>query len=100
MTAEIGHFFDIYKELEPGKDTDVRGWQDCATAVKVIKAAFPRACLPGTAGRAVAAGHAACGPYSAGRPGVRPSRWRRERQTTMAADLQAWPGADPANASR
>ena len=43
MTAEIGHFFDIYKELEPGKDTDVRGWQDRATAVEVIKAAFQRA---------------------------------------------------------
>jgi inorganic pyrophosphatase len=42
VTAEIGHFFDIYKELEPGKDTDVRGWQDCATAVEVIEAAFAR----------------------------------------------------------
>jgi inorganic pyrophosphatase len=42
VTAEIGHFFDIYKELEPGKDTDVRGWQDRATAVEVIKAAFDR----------------------------------------------------------
>ncbi len=42
VTAEIGHFFDIYKELEPGKDTDVRGWQDCATAVQVIMAAFDR----------------------------------------------------------
>jgi len=37
LTAEIGHFFDIYKELEPGKSTDVRGWQDRACAERVIK---------------------------------------------------------------
>ncbi len=43
VTAEIGHFFDIYKELEPGKDTDVRGWQDRATAIEIIKAAYQRA---------------------------------------------------------
>ena len=28
LAAEIAHFFGIYKELEPGKSTDVRGWQD------------------------------------------------------------------------
>jgi inorganic pyrophosphatase/Zn-dependent peptidase ImmA (M78 family)/transcriptional regulator with XRE-family HTH domain len=39
LTAEIGHFFDIYKELEPGKGTDVRGWQGRAEAEKVIEAA-------------------------------------------------------------
>jgi MutS domain V/Inorganic pyrophosphatase len=50
LTAEIGHFFDIYKELEPGKDTDVRGWQDRAAAEQVIEAAFTRA-------RASAPGH-------------------------------------------
>jgi inorganic pyrophosphatase len=43
LTAEIGHFFDIYKELEPGKSTDVRGWQDRATAEQVVKEAFTRA---------------------------------------------------------
>jgi inorganic pyrophosphatase len=43
LTAEIGHFFDIYKELEPGKSTDVRGWQDCAMAEEVIGAALVRA---------------------------------------------------------
>lgn len=42
LSAEIGHFFDIYKELEPGKDTDVRGWQDRASAEQVIEAAFAR----------------------------------------------------------
>ncbi len=43
VAAEIGHFFDIYKELELGKDTDVRGWQGRATAIEVIEAAFQRA---------------------------------------------------------
>ena len=43
LTAEIGHFFDIYKELEPGKDTDVRGWQDRTAAERVIDDAFARA---------------------------------------------------------
>jgi len=43
VTDEIGHFFDIYKELEPGKGTDVRGWQNRATAIEVIEAAFARA---------------------------------------------------------
>jgi len=43
VTGEIGHFFDIYKELEPGKSTDVRGWQDRACALEIIDAAFRRA---------------------------------------------------------
>jgi inorganic pyrophosphatase len=42
LTAEIGHFFDIYKELEPGKSSDVRGWQDRAAAEQVIKEAQAR----------------------------------------------------------
>ena len=42
LTTEIGHFFEIYKELEPGKGTDVRGWQDRAAAEQVIEAAFTR----------------------------------------------------------
>ena len=25
---EIGHFFDVYKELEPGKSSETRGWED------------------------------------------------------------------------
>ena len=43
LTAEIGHFFDIYKELEPGKSSDVRGWQDRTAAERVIKEAQARA---------------------------------------------------------
>jgi inorganic pyrophosphatase len=39
---EISHFFDIYKELEPGKATDIRGWQDHAAAEEAIAAATER----------------------------------------------------------
>lgn len=43
LTAEISHFFETYKELEPGKDSDVRGWQDRFTAEGVIASSFARA---------------------------------------------------------
>jgi inorganic pyrophosphatase len=43
LTAEIGHFFDIYKQLEPGKSSDVRGWQGRAAAEQVVKEAQSRA---------------------------------------------------------
>jgi inorganic pyrophosphatase len=43
LLNEIGHFFDIYKELEPGKSTDVRGWMDRAEAERVVKDAEARA---------------------------------------------------------
>jgi inorganic pyrophosphatase len=43
LLAEVGHFFDIYKELEPGKYTDVRGWEDRGTAERVIAEAQARA---------------------------------------------------------
>jgi inorganic pyrophosphatase len=43
LLNEIGHFFDIYKELEPGKSTDVRGWMDRAEAERVVKDAQARA---------------------------------------------------------
>jgi inorganic pyrophosphatase len=42
LLAEISHFFDVYKELEPGKGTDVRGWQDGAVADLEISAAIER----------------------------------------------------------
>jgi inorganic pyrophosphatase len=32
LTDEIGHFFEVYKALEPGKDTDVRGWEGAEAA--------------------------------------------------------------------
>jgi inorganic pyrophosphatase len=34
--AEIRHFFEVYKELEPGKGTDIRGWQDRPSAEREI----------------------------------------------------------------
>ncbi len=43
LLAEISHFFDVYKELEPGKDTDVRGWQGLAAAEQEISASTVRA---------------------------------------------------------
>jgi inorganic pyrophosphatase len=36
LLNEIAHFFDIYKELEPGKSTDVRGWMDRDEAERLI----------------------------------------------------------------
>jgi inorganic pyrophosphatase len=42
LLAEISHFFDVYKELEPGKSSDVRGWQDKEAAEREIGAAFER----------------------------------------------------------
>jgi inorganic pyrophosphatase len=49
LIAEIAHFFDIYKELEPGKSTDVRGWQDRAHAEQVIHVARTRSAEPAAA---------------------------------------------------
>jgi inorganic pyrophosphatase len=38
LLIEIEHFFDVYKELER-KKTAVEGWEDAASARKVIRAA-------------------------------------------------------------
>ncbi|GAA2580747.1 inorganic diphosphatase [Dactylosporangium fulvum] len=40
--SEIGHFFEIYKDLEPGKHTDVRGWRDRGEAEAELTAAQHR----------------------------------------------------------
>ena len=42
LIAEISHFFDIYKELEPGKHTEVRGWLSRAETEQGIEAATAR----------------------------------------------------------
>lgn len=34
---EIAHFFDIYKDLEPGKATQTGGWEDRETAEATIE---------------------------------------------------------------
>jgi inorganic pyrophosphatase len=40
--AEIRHFFETYKDLEPGKGTDIRGWQDRPSAEREITDAKKR----------------------------------------------------------
>lgn len=48
--SEIRHFFGVYKELEPGKGTDLRGWQDRPSAEREISDARKRwAASTGTA---------------------------------------------------
>lgn len=42
LLSEIGHFFEIYKDLEPGKHTDVRGWRDRPEAEAELIAAQHR----------------------------------------------------------
>jgi inorganic pyrophosphatase len=42
VLSEIRHFFEVYKELEPGKGTDIRGWQDRASAEREITDARAR----------------------------------------------------------
>jgi inorganic pyrophosphatase len=51
LRAEISHFFDVYKELEPGKSTDIRGWQDRAAAEQEVTAARDRARGQAASGR-------------------------------------------------
>ena len=44
LLEEIGHFFDVYKALEPGKGTETRGWEGRAAAEQAVveaKAAYP-----------------------------------------------------------
>lgn len=43
LQDEIGHFFDAYKQLEPDKQTEVRGWQDRAEAENAVVEALNRA---------------------------------------------------------
>ena len=42
LLSEIRHFFEIYKQLEPGKGTDIRGWQDRPSAEREIGDAVKR----------------------------------------------------------
>jgi inorganic pyrophosphatase len=43
VRLEIGHFFEIYKELEPGKQSSVEGWEDVERAEAEVEAAQRRA---------------------------------------------------------
>lgn len=40
---EIAHFFEVYKALEPGKHTEVEGWEDRGAAEREIAEAITRA---------------------------------------------------------
>jgi len=42
MLLEIRHFFEIYKDLEPGKGVVVEGWDGRAAAEAVVSAALQR----------------------------------------------------------
>lgn len=42
LRDEIAHFFSIYKDLEPGKESNVRGWRDREAAIEEIEAARKR----------------------------------------------------------
>src|SRR4051794_39179439 len=39
LLEEIEHFFDVYKKLEPGKDTETRGWEGAEAAAREVDAA-------------------------------------------------------------
>jgi inorganic pyrophosphatase len=44
LLAEVEHFFEFYKRIEPGKETETRGWEGAAVAERAItdaKAAYP-----------------------------------------------------------
>ncbi len=43
LADEIAHLFDVYKDLEPGKQTTVRGFEDAAAAWKEIERSRQRA---------------------------------------------------------
>ena len=37
VLAEIKHFFEVYKDLEPGKESDVGEWTGYADAIAAIE---------------------------------------------------------------
>jgi inorganic pyrophosphatase len=39
---EIAHFFDIYKDLEPGKRTESKGWSGREDAERIVETALQR----------------------------------------------------------
>jgi len=52
LLDEIRHFFDVYKDLEPGKSTSTLGYGDVDAARSEIEAAFRRAAEAAGPGRA------------------------------------------------
>ena len=39
LRAELGHFFTVYKDLDPDKHSDVNGWGDLDAALETIELA-------------------------------------------------------------
>jgi inorganic pyrophosphatase len=39
LRAEIGHFFSVYKDLDPDKHSEVKGWGDRQAALETIEQA-------------------------------------------------------------
>jgi inorganic pyrophosphatase len=39
LRAEIGHFFSVYKDLDPDKHSEVKGWDDRDAALETIEQA-------------------------------------------------------------
>jgi inorganic pyrophosphatase len=48
LSDEIWHFFEIYKDLEPGKETAVKGYEGRAAALAEIEASRERVLLNGS----------------------------------------------------
>ena len=42
LRAEISHFFEVYKALEPAKSTEIGTWDDAEVAARVIEESFER----------------------------------------------------------
>ena len=42
LTAQIGHFFQHYKDLEKGKEVHISGWGDAAEAEQIIMTSIER----------------------------------------------------------
>ena len=42
LLDEIEHFFQVYKDVEPGKDTEPGHWEDAASARRIVGEARAR----------------------------------------------------------
>jgi inorganic pyrophosphatase len=42
LRAEIGHFFSVYKDLDPGRHSEAKGWADREAAIRTIEEARMR----------------------------------------------------------
>ena len=42
LLAEIEHFFAVYKDVEPGKSVETRGWEGAAAAIRAVEDARAR----------------------------------------------------------